>query len=510
MKVHKPPVIFHPFLFAIFPALSIVSDHIRFLTFNITILGLSIVTILVTLAGLLLLRLARVDRQKAGIIVSLALLLFFSYGHLYYFLSRTFSGFDLRHRHLLLLWIVLAVILGFLSKKADKHLATYTNFLNIMGISLVTLSCVQIAGFEIATRNVWQSGREFESAEAGVENFHDTPDVYYLIFDTYASTSTLRDAYEHDNGEFIAYLHERGFYVADESFSNYSVTALSLASSLNMDYIDRLSPDYGANGTNWEYELPKQMIENNNVMWYLKSKGYQFIFLGSGRGVTQGNRYADREIKCGYVDETVGRIIESTLIWPAADQLQVMANDDRNQRLCVFATLADMPNIEGPKFVFAHILAPHQPFLFDADGDPVREAPSDLEHTKRAYVNQLVFINQKIQEMVDAILSSSEVEPIIVLQGDTGPPYGFEPGAALENPTEDIYRQNMRILNAYYLPKNGPRSLYPGISPVNTFRMIFNLYFAADIPLLKDKSYFLLVDQDVRRFLDVTESVDFR
>jgi len=37
--------------------------------------------------------------------------------------------------------------------------------------------------------------------------------------------------------------------------------------------------------------------------------------------------------------------------------------------------------------------------------------------------------------------------------------------------------------------------LYPGISPVNTFRVVFNAYLGADLPLLKDVSYFSPIPQ---------------
>jgi hypothetical protein len=48
----------------------------------------------------------------------------------------------------------------------------------------------------------------------------------------------------------------------------------------------------------------------------------------------------------------------------------------------------------------------------------------------------------------------------------------------------------MRILNAYYLPRGGNEVLYPDVSPVNTFRLIFNRYFDAGLPLLDDLSYY--------------------
>ena len=504
----KVPVIVHPFLFAIFPAVSLVSDHVRFLSANNAIFVMGLATLLVTCLCLLLLRAAGVDRQKAAIIVTLSLLLFTSYGHVYYLVSHNFPGSDFRHRHLLLIWFLFALLLVYFTRKAGKYLSTFTSFLNIVGATLVILSVGQIVQYEISTRDVWEPARGFEGAAAGAETTSNYPDIYYIILDAYASSTTLREHYNFKNDAFIKSLQNRGFFVAEESFSNYSKTTLSLASSLNMDYLNKLSPSLGLDLTDREYETPKQMIENNNVMWFLKSKGYTFIFVGSGYGVTQGNRYADREVKCGYIDETVGRIIQSTLIWPVADYFQIMANDDRNKRLCAFSKLAEMPDLAGPKFVFAHILAPHAPFLFDANGDPVRVYATDPEHTMRYYVNQLTFINKKVEETVDAILAKSEVEPIIILQGDTGPPYGFELEAALQDQANEIYQQNMRILNAYYLPQNGAQWMYEGISPVNTFRLIFNIYLDTDFALLDDESYFLTVDRPYR-FINVTESVDY-
>jgi hypothetical protein len=44
-------------------------------------------------------------------------------------------------------------------------------------------------------------------------------------------------------------------------------------------------------------------------------------------------------------------------------------------------------------------------------------------------------------------------------------------------------------LNAYYLPgyKN---KLYPSISPVNTFRLIFDSYFGGKYDMLPDVAYY--------------------
>ena len=48
----------------------------------------------------------------------------------------------------------------------------------------------------------------------------------------------------------------------------------------------------------------------------------------------------------------------------------------------------------------------------------------------------------------------------------------------------------MAILNAYYFPDGDYTALYDDITPVNTFRVVFNEYFRAGYRLLEDRCYF--------------------
>ena len=60
----------------------------------------------------------------------------------------------------------------------------------------------------------------------------------------------------------------------------------------------------------------------------------------------------------------------------------------------------------------------------------------------------------------------------------------------------------MSILNAYYLPDQNPNLIYEHITPVNSFRLIFNTYFNESFDLLEDRSYY---QYDGRyNFTDVT------
>jgi hypothetical protein len=104
----------------------------------------------------------------------------------------------------------------------------------------------------------------------------------------------------------------------------------------------------------------------------------------------------------------------------------------------------------------------------------------------QGYHDQALFVTKQLQKAVDAILLNSPTPPIIIIQGD----HGYEAKVDDSPYTNQDYRDRMAILNAYHLPAGAAKKLYPSISPVNTFRLIFSHYFNANLPLLPDKSYF--------------------
>jgi hypothetical protein len=135
-----------------------------------------------------------------------------------------------------------------------------------------------------------------------------------------------------------------------------------------------------------------------------------------------------------------------------------------------FEQLASIPLIPGKKFVYAHFLTTHRPFLFAKDGSFFPNPSNE------GYVDSIQFTNKAILDSIDKIITTSSPKPIIVIQGDHSLPG-----------SHDAYG----ILNAYYFPENGGAKLYPSVSPVNTFRIIFNDYFGGNFSLLPDNSFWM-------------------
>jgi len=502
----KTPVL-HPFLFGLFPILFLYSQNIEQLPFSEILLPSGIIIAFVAIAFPLLWLVFKKSINKAGIVISLFLISFFSYGHIYNVIEgRQISSLVVgRHRYLMAVWAVLFIIGLTCTLKARIDLSNLTRVLNIIAICLIIVSVANIAIFKLRARdNTWaiQSGEISSEQES-----YPRMDVYYIILDGYASFSTLKEVYNYDNSDFIQYLEGKGFYIASKSVSNYPSSFLSMASSLNMEYINYLSDRLGAESN--DRSLPYKMIEQNRVMDFFKSRGYRYIHFSSGWGPTNHNQFADLNIS---VSQHSWSEFQTLLFRTTALEVfekNFLKDISRMRVINTFDRLAKVPHMEGSNYVFAHIVCPHPPYVFDQDGGPVPEAEFDINiwglEQKEHYLNQLIYLNEEVKIFVDRVLSQSDTPPVIILQADHGPRNTFIGG---QYPSDDMFREGMRIFNAYYMPQQKHELLYDSITPVNSFGVILNTYFGTSYPLLEDKSYNSF-EVEPYRFTDITDIVSY-
>ena len=497
-------LIIHPFLFAISPVLFLFAYNIDEVPAKDLLLPMFVV-ITSTLILLLSLRLITKNYNKIAIVATFFLALFFSYGHIRDVISSLgIRGLDVGQFHISNqfvlgpLWALILITEAFLVIKSHRDFSVSTKFLNIVAIALVAISLINIGIYEIRTINRIPETANESPTGLSVSNTENLPDIYYIILDEYARQDTLKEFWDYDNSEFIDYLTGKGFYVASKSRSNYASTSLSLPSSLNMEYLDNLGGTVTMqDGRMVGEEVLGNMISNSKVSRFLKSKGYRYIHVNSRYYWKEDmSKYAEVLARKGAFGIIISNFTHGLLRTTALAPFDAyFSGYGRAGVLYAFDALADIPDIKEPTFVFAYLNSPHPPFLFDRNGNPVRlhlfQEPYSEEYLRRehqAYLEQLIFITKKVETLVDEISSKSDVPPIIILQADTGPgPYIRQPGWELiEDPS---MRERWKIFNAYFLPNNGKKHLYETITPVNSFRLVFNLYFDANYDLLKDKSY---------------------
>lgn len=333
------------------------------------------------------------------------------------------------------------------------------------------------------------------------------PDIYLIVLDAYTGSRSLEDLYGFDNSEFKTALRERGFIVPRSQRSNYVVTFLTLASILNWDYVHRLVP---LDPESADQAPVYPFIENNRTVHVLKRVGYRFVFLPTSFPMSNRNRFADIEVGRGRgcCNLLVGAWLRTTAFFPMylwAERWMTAlggANlpfhpESVEQILWKFDQLERLPDLEGPLFVFAHLILPHEPFHFHADCTvrqpiywPLEITPREEERVRRAYVEQLECTNRLVLRLVDRLLDRSDTPPVILLQSDHG--YArFDLGQplSLARSRADQVAERTDVFAAYHLPGVDPDAVPEDLTAVNLFRLVLREYFEADLPLIEDVTY---------------------
>jgi hypothetical protein len=507
-------LILHPFLFALFPLLSFYAHNQQELRPRVLTIPLAATISLTALLWLCLSLIYR-NKKRAAPIASIFLLLFFSYGHLQAqietlnlsLLNHPIAASD---RSLLIFSLFFLLLISRLVRWGSD---SQTMTLNLIALSLVLFNLARIIPYEAARTSMEAPPETVSSAQSSPTS----ADIYYIILDRYAASRSLRDFYGFDNSRFINFLTTQGFYVAPDSFANYPKTYLSLASSLNMKHLKSLSQlDPDSDDLTPAFAL----MRDSEVRRILKQRGYRFIYFGNWWDATRANPLADVNVTYQfgriYPSEFSTKFLQTTMLklllkkfWlsPLANPLNINYVQAKTT-LYTFEKLKEVAAAPGPKFVYAHILVPHPPYVFGRHGEISLDkkppfAPDD-------YVNQLIFTNQKVQETIETILAASSPKPVIILQGDEGPfnhAYGNQgEGIDWTRLSDKDLRLHLGILNAYYLPnEEAEKTLYPSITPVNSFRLILNALFKTNYELLDDTVYIIPDTRHPYQFIDVTK-----
>jgi hypothetical protein len=489
---------FHSLLAAAYPVLALYAVNILEVALQVVARPL---TVAVVSAGILLAVFFWIfkDWNKAGLLTSFILVLFFSYGHLYEFLEQTpVAGIHLgRHRYLLpAIAAVFGAGLWFLLWRSRK-LPNAINALNFASFILIIFPAYQIGTFFVRQAFIGPEAPLISEkpTSAALQKPKEAPDIYYIILDAYTRGDALQADFGFDNSGFLNELQAMGFFVANCSRSNYGFTQASLTSTLNLDYLPAIQESL--TDTDDEDDL-WGLLKHSRVRSSLEEVGYQTVAFETGY---EWSRISDAAFYLEFTTDSLALrsvnpfealLIKTTLGLALADsQTKFLSStfetvnypysDHINRQRFILNRLREIPDFPGNKFVFVHLLVPHNPFVFAPDGtlltDPgffggKASGPINDNYRTLGYSYQVQFINNQILEIVHTIIDQSSTPPVIILQGDHG--------LRAEN--------RFKILNAYYLAGESNHHLYPSISPVNSFRVIFNQFFGSEYTLLPDHS----------------------
>lgn len=271
------------------------------------------------------------------------------------------------------------------------------------------------------------------------------------------------------------------------------MTALTLTSLFHMALLDdvpELNPVLSGAAS---HGVARRALNDNPTLGFLRSHGYTTVAFGTPyEDVTL--RQADVFIDGPQLTEFEWQLLASTF---ALDLVVAVAPDllPDAQRERINSAFANMVAVArdrklGPRFVFAHVLAPHTPLVFGPQGQQldvpvVRRTEdtavglgfTDAEFARR-YTGQTEYVDGRAIDAIDAILGASPEPPIIIVMSDHGSRSRvLDPATA----TKDDLRERFGTLFAAYTP--GQSGVFPpDVTPAQVIADLLNAYFGEHFP----------------------------
>ena len=444
--------------------------------------------------------LRRAPRYGIVNLVLVACVLFFSYNAVSILFRDVLEfpkdelGF-VKERSILIAWFVVLALLLVLTWLLGRGRATWLFLTTVVGIGL-GLATINLALGWLAIGG--QDRTQASTAPTEGSTLLSRPNVYFFIFDAYARGDALQRLNGFENAAFLSAMGERGFYLADRSYANYPKTFLSIGSTFNMDYL--VSPGVGTIGPPTSYSL--YLSGKNRVVETFKQQGYRFILAPRSSISCVGYEdvcvRGDRSFGLFTMGETEINLLRMTPLLAVIRKFapDIVTYEDIFPEVVKAAILRYVygpgQSAVRPSFVFYHNLAAHSS-QYGNDCDRVSlyvkqlQSVHDLDEVA-SYLKTIECLNEKILDLVDAILSR-DPEAIIVVQSDHG--VKFSDWGDYEAWSGKDLEDRFGVLNLIKLPQQCRTLLYPTISPVNTFRSVLGCLRGEEPELLDDRSYWV-------------------
>lgn len=360
----------------------------------------------------------------------------------------------------------------------------------------VSLAFLGLAVWQAATDGAFWDVPRVTGATA--ESQPGAPDIYVVMLDGYPRADVLSSRFGIDNSEFLGELQARGFDVAADSRSNYSITWMTLASVFQMEYPQQLPELSGIPQKGPEqYRVFGRLVNHSPALAELRSSGYQIA--------SSPSAFSELDlVSADLAYPTVGRtwfetelVAESPLSDLFSGIVRAWASTERRlavevglDRLSEVATRQDATSV----FMFNHIFSPHPPFVDRADGS-IRPLPPcypsscllfesnpgrlgfSPEEYAAALEGQITHLNGQLLAAIDEAIQARP-DAAIILFSDHGTRHSLRADAA--EATRNFFAARTPQFPALFGEQ---------LSTVNLLPTLLNAYLETDFPLHPFKAW---------------------
>jgi hypothetical protein len=310
-------------------------------------------------------------------------------------------------------------------------------------------------------------------------NFKNKPNIYFVLLDTYSSSHVYKLNLKYDNSRFLDFFKKRGFIIAENAYSNYPNTSLSLSGTFTMNYLEKA--DINTNDVLSPDKLAFSILRDNN---------YKFVVIPCTYDFLRGTSVADITIRPSSTNllfplSNINFLCTSILVL-FKQLISPIFYFGKEEILKIF----DLKMNES-KFVFIHYLQLHD-LIYDKNCK-TKMNPLHVWPTLSEFHTNISCMNATAEEAINEIMAH-DPQGIIIVQGDHGRPIqGWPRQNDTLEPVRD-FTNRFSIFSAVYIPgldKNSPIAQYlaHSPSPVNNFRLIFSYLAKTPLNLLPSRHF---------------------
>lgn len=341
--------------------------------------------------------------------------------------------------------------------------------------------------------------------------------VYVIILDGYAGPDSLEEAGGEGIRPFITRMEGMGFVNVTGARTNYTTTHVALAAALEMDYVaTEQTPRYLDRRAFFPGLLhlgrPPRLVRQ------LTAAGYDFYHVGNPMMPCQPRA----EISCLSRTSEWGfyKHVASVFLRPTRVTLGLigLSGADGREYVALSAVtdaVDQLTRSARPFFLFVHHASPHPFALADcADasaGAAARQARPGDAADRVAYRASIECVNDAIQTL-SARIQARDPNALVVFLADHGSDFNVNWTRPLGQWSDDAVRERADILTLARLPEPCRGWIKPGLTQINTMRLVVGCLQRRAPEFLDDVTYLSVYENnpDFGLVVDVTRRLERR
>ncbi len=436
--------------------------------------------------------------QKAFLFSFFCLCLFFFFGAFHDFIKGlNIPSFFCSYSFLLpFIGVAIALLFGVLLR-VDKPFRKITRFCIFFIFISLFIDLFLFAYYSFSHREKQNSllAKEGVQFSKSIPVSDSLPDIFFLIMDGYTNSTTLRSEFDYANDLIDSAFYKKGFFLPKHSYSNYYSTALSLASMMDLNYLEgNLENSFL---THKQLAKGVASLEHVGLLSFLKNYGYEYLNYGA---FTVGDKVPVRPTPFALMTEqtiplqTLWGRMRRDILWvyyykdffTGKFKLPASYYKEKNYQISLsevnynlFLNEIKKESSDAPKFVYGHMMTTHWPFYLDSIGNPYSDTLVALEKIdkKKGYVGQVIYSNDFLKKILDSIDTNSTRPKVVLIFGDHG----------VRLNDRKKWPIAFSCLSAVYFSDGDYQLLSDKLSSVNVFRIVLNKYFNQQLPLLEHR-----------------------